>query len=207
MAYTLRKIVASELPNLNCPKHADPRVHIAWRRRLRPRRLQGRASFSAGVRPQTTGRDGALSSRSRYPSPLSQNWGLKSEAIFNQLLWDIGVSQAQIHEIYTLDLDSFESIKYCSWRLCSFRPVHGLIFLFKWKKEPNEEEVEISCPEGVWFANQVIDNSCASLAILNIILNIPDLDIGEHLAQFKEFTRDFSPPVWTPFCERELKQL
>ena len=36
------------------------------------------------------------------------------EAIFNQLLWDIGVSQAQIHEIYTLDLESFESIKYCS---------------------------------------------------------------------------------------------
>ena len=42
------------------------------------------------------------------------------------------------------------------------RPVHGLIFLFQWKKEPNEEEVEMSCPENLWFANQVIDNSCAS---------------------------------------------
>jgi hypothetical protein len=34
-----------------------------------------------------------------------------SKAIFNQLLWDIGVSQAQVHEIYTLDLESFTSIK------------------------------------------------------------------------------------------------
>jgi hypothetical protein len=78
---------------------------------------------------------------------------------------------------------------------CLRRPVYGLIFLFQWKKEPNEEEVEMSCPENLWFANQVIDNSCASLALLNIILNVPDLEIGEHLTQFKQFTMDFSPPV------------
>jgi len=75
------------------------------------------------------------------------------------------------------------------------RPVHGLIFLFQWKKEPNEEEVEMSCPENLWFANQVIDNSCASLALLNIVLNVPGLEIGQHLTEFKTFTTDFSPPV------------
>ena len=75
------------------------------------------------------------------------------------------------------------------------RPVHGLIFLFQWKQEPNEEEVELSCPEDLWFANQVIDNSCASLALLNIILNVQNLEIGDHLSQFKQFTKDFSPPV------------
>jgi ubiquitin carboxyl-terminal hydrolase L5 len=82
------------------------------------------------------------------------------------------------------------------------RPVHGLIFLFHWKQEPNEEEVELSCPENLWFANQVIDNSCASLALLNIILNVPDLDIGDHLSQFREFTKDFSPPVSLSFLYR-----
>jgi hypothetical protein len=34
-----------------------------------------------------------------------------AKAIFNQLLWDIGVQAAQIHEIYSLDLESFENIK------------------------------------------------------------------------------------------------
>lgn len=53
----------------------------------------------------------------------------------------------------------------------------------------------MSCPEDLWFANQVIDNSCASLALLNIILNVPGLEIGQHLTEFKNFTRDFSPPV------------
>ena len=56
----------------------------------------------------------------------------------------------------------------------------------------------MSCPENLWFANQVIDNSCASLALLNIILNVPNLEIGEHLTQFKQFTKDFSPPVSPP---------
>jgi hypothetical protein len=75
------------------------------------------------------------------------------------------------------------------------RPIHGLIFLFHWKQEPNEEEVELSCRENLWFANQVIDNLCASLALLSIILNVPDLDVGDHLSQFREFTKDFSPPL------------
>ena len=34
------------------------------------------------------------------------------------------------------------------------RPVYGLIFLFKWIEEDCEKQ-EQSCPEGVWFANQV----------------------------------------------------
>lgn len=36
---------------------------------------------------------------------------------------------------------------------CS-RPVYGLIFLFKWTEEDPDKQ-EQSCPEGVWFANQV----------------------------------------------------
>jgi hypothetical protein len=44
---------------------------------------------------------------------ISPCWHKRTDgqAIFNQLLWDIGVSEAQIHEIYSLDLESFESIE------------------------------------------------------------------------------------------------
>lgn len=76
--------------------------------------------------------------------------------------------------------------------------MHGLIFLFTWRKDLNDEEVEISCPENIWFANQVIDNACASLALLNIVLNSSQLDIGEHLTQFRQFTADLSPSVLIP---------
>ena len=34
------------------------------------------------------------------------------------------------------------------------RPVYGLIFLFRWMEEDPDKQ-EQSCPEGVWFANQV----------------------------------------------------
>lgn len=34
------------------------------------------------------------------------------------------------------------------------KPVYGLIFLFRWREDdPNKQEA--SCPDGVWFANQV----------------------------------------------------
>lgn len=38
------------------------------------------------------------------------------------------------------------------------RPVYGLIFLFKWVEEDPDRQ-EQSCPEAVWFANQVSCNS------------------------------------------------
>ncbi|KAF8476990.1 hypothetical protein BDZ91DRAFT_688007 [Kalaharituber pfeilii] len=106
-------------------------------------------------------------------------------AVFNELLKNIGVKDAQVEEIYSLDEDSLNAIK----------PVYGLIFLFRWKSEVDVDEPEFACPEGVWFANQVTDNLCASLAMLNIVMNCPDVDIGEHLKSFKEFSRDLSPPL------------
>ncbi|KAF8423780.1 hypothetical protein EV426DRAFT_601131 [Tirmania nivea] len=106
-------------------------------------------------------------------------------AVFNELLKNIGVRDAQVEEVYSLDEDSLNAIK----------PVYGLIFLFRWKSEIDPEEAEVSCPEGVWFANQVTDNLCASLAMLNIVMNCPDVDVGEHLRSFREFSRDLSPPL------------
>lgn len=40
-------------------------------------------------------------------------------------------------------------------KFASSRPVYGLIFLFKWREEDPDKQ-EPSCPEGIWFANQVL---------------------------------------------------
>ncbi|KAF8436428.1 hypothetical protein BGX38DRAFT_1145391 [Terfezia claveryi] len=123
-------------------------------------------------------------------------------AVFNELLKNIGVRDTQVEEVYSLDEDSLNAIKYrannlvnCYRETNGYRPVYGLIFLFRWKSEVDPEEAEVSCPEGVWFANQVTDNLCASLAMLNIVMNCPDVDVGEHLRSFREFSRDLSPPL------------
>ena len=46
--------------------------------------------------------------------------------------------------LFVLDLTSFYS-----------KPVYGVIFLFRWH-EDNPVKQEASCPDGLWFANQVL---------------------------------------------------
>lgn len=91
------------------------------------------------------------------------------------------------------------------------KPVYGLIFLFHWR-EDNPVNQEASCPDGLWFANQVCSftllrlsvsskssqttsNACASVALLNIVNNIEGIHLGEHLANFKDFTMPFTPAL------------
>lgn len=47
--------------------------------------------------------------------------------------------------------------------------------------------------EHIWFANQVPEYACASIAILNIVNNIPHIDLGKELRDFKEFTKEMDP--------------
>ena len=35
------------------------------------------------------------------------------------------------------------------------KPVYGLIFLFRWRQDDDGKQ-EATCPDGIWFANQVI---------------------------------------------------
>lgn len=106
-------------------------------------------------------------------------------AIFDQLLQKIGVRGMTVEEVYSLDETTLSSLP----------SIHGLVFLFRWKEEPDSTAAENICPTDIWFANQVVDNACASLALLNIVLNIKDADIGDKLRAFKEFTKDFTPAL------------
>jgi len=74
------------------------------------------------------------------------------------------------------------------------KPVHGLIFLFRWRSEKDDRSTVQPGPD-VFFASQMIPNACATQAILSILMNCPTIELGEELTAFKAFTKDFPPDV------------
>lgn len=74
-----------------------------------------------------------------------------------------------MEELWSLSADNYEHLK----------PIHGLIFLFKWL--PGHDESAAVVPDNgltdIFFAKQVINNACATQAVVNVLLNCNHSDV------------------------------
>lgn len=110
--------------------------------------------------------------------------------LFTLLLEDFGVNGVQVEEIYDLK-KPIEG------------PVYGFIFLFRWIEERRArrklaESIDIyqkdeNIVNSIFFAHQIVPNSCATHALLSILLNCSNIDLGSTLTRLKNHTKDMTP--------------
>lgn len=110
--------------------------------------------------------------------------------LFTLLVEDFGVEGVQVEEIYDLQ-KPFEG------------PIFGFIFLFRWieerrarRKISHDEEIvhDDQIINSMFFAQQMIPNSCATHALLSVLLNCKDqLKLGSILSHLRHFTTGMSP--------------
>ncbi|XP_034549448.1 ubiquitin carboxyl-terminal hydrolase BAP1 isoform X3 [Notolabrus celidotus] len=124
---------------------------------------------------------------------MNKGWlELESDpGLFTLLVEDFGIKGVQVEEIY--DLQS----------KCQ-SPVYGFIFLFKWIEERRSRRkvntlvdetsvIDEEIVNDMFFAHQLIPNSCATHALLSVLLNCSGVELGTTLSRIKAFTKGFSP--------------
>ncbi|KAI1105422.1 cysteine proteinase [Jackrogersella minutella] len=112
---------------------------------------------------------------------------LESEpGFFNAMLQELGAKDFKVQEVYSLDPEILEFLP---------KPVHGLVFLFEYEgdNDPSDDNRQ-DCPDHLWFANQTTANICATVALMNIVMNAEDAGLGPELQKFKDSTKEVPPP-------------
>ncbi|KAF8732390.1 hypothetical protein AX14_004465 [Amanita brunnescens Koide BX004] len=119
----------------------------------------------------------------------SSGWQLTESdpGVFTELLKTLGVPLI-VDDLYSLDSES----------LAVLQPLRAFIFLFKWLPTSNDETVlqsggEYDADFAGFFAHQVVNNACATLAVLNALGNIPSLTAGPELSDLLSFTTGMDP--------------
>lgn len=88
----------------------------------------------------------------------------------------------QVEELYNMeDTENLQRLK----------PIYGYIFLFKWVKDPELRNCLVEYDADLFFSNQIINNACATQAILAVVLNSP-LKLRGAVKDFYEFAKQMS---------------
>uniref|UniRef100_A0A182Y9D1 Clustered mitochondria protein homolog n=1 Tax=Anopheles stephensi TaxID=30069 RepID=A0A182Y9D1_ANOST len=123
---------------------------------------------------------------------LTDGWlELESDpGLFTLLMEDFGVKGVQVEEIYDLQ-KNLEG------------QVYGFIFLFRWIEERRARRKIVETTDiyvkdedavnNIFFAQQVVPNSCATHALLSVLLNCSDIELGLTLSRLKVHTKGMSP--------------
>jgi ubiquitin carboxyl-terminal hydrolase L5 len=61
--------------------------------------------------------------------------------------------------------------------------------------EPQDGKFDRAASERIFFAQQTIQNACGTQALLSVLLNQDNVNIGDRLQEFKEFTLGLTPDV------------
>lgn len=116
-----------------------------------------------------------------------------------------------VHMLPFVPLVTLGKQSFCINRYNARQPILGFVFLSKYVAEDQDHIVE--APPSLWFANQVstnvfcavplsrlradlsqtMANGCATLALLNILLNKPSVQLGASLTEFKAGTAPLAP--------------
>lgn len=129
---------------------------------------------------------------------MSSGWNtiVSEPGVFTKLVSNLGVENVQIDELYSIDSHSLREVA----------PIYAVIFLFKYsnvdreyanRNQPLDGEYDANFREnGVFFAQQTIQNACATLAVLNALFNSSEeINLGEELQNLRLFTLDFDPEM------------
>lgn len=108
--------------------------------------------------------------------------------MIRELLKTLGVPYI-VDDLYSLDPEA----------LSALQPLHALIFLFKWLpsnvSEPNSIAGQYDTEFPGFFAQQTVNNACATIAVINALGNIQSLPSGAQLADLMSFTTGMDPQM------------
>lgn len=121
--------------------------------------------------------------------PKSNSWCLieSDPAVFTEIIQKIGVVGVSVEDLLMLDTSSLEK----------YERVYGLVLLFKWQSKDQAAPLgNVVADAPVFFARQVIDNACATLAIVNTLCNFEDaVNVGPVLQNYLGFTKGMDPEM------------
>ena len=126
------------------------------------------------------------------PRTILEEWReLESDpGLFSLLMEDYGVRGIKVEEVYDIG-KKFDG------------RVYGFVFLFRWSGERRARKKSLATEDSyvfdsevvnqMFFANQVVTNSCATHSLLSVLLNLTDVELGPVLTKLKEFTAGHDP--------------